>query len=167
MKITARDSQWQKDLYEKVKNLAGKRYTPEINVDLPIGQAFDGLARNQAFYTSIRKLFGELRKSRNDIFPRTTPELLGVELLNFDYCFEELLSLVGQIKEYSTSKIPWEEIKNTVKRLEDYSWKLQDKIYEVQKSPDNEKKEKHSDKMFSSDYPILTPLCYLITPSCC
>lgn len=151
MRITAKDNKWQEDLYEKAKNLAGKRYTPEINVNLPITQTFDGLARNQFFYDRARKLFGELRKSRKDIFPRTNPELLGIELINFDYCFEELLSLIGNVKEYSTSKIHWEEIKKTAKKLEEYSWNLQDKIYKVQKSPDNEKKEEHSEKIFGSE----------------
>lgn len=151
MKINKRDQKWQSEIYEKAKNIAGKRYTPEININLPISQTFDGLARNENFYIRVRKLFGELRKSKNDISTRTNPELLGIELINFDYCFEELLSLIGQIKEYSTTKIPWEEITSNRKRLENYSWKLQDKIYEVQKSPENEKKDEHSEKIFNSE----------------
>ncbi|EKD96010.1 MAG: hypothetical protein ACD_24C00220G0001, partial [uncultured bacterium] len=151
MMIASKDHQWQSAIYEKAKDLAGKRYTPELNVDLPISQTFDGLARNIGFYNRIRKLYGELRKSRRDIFPSNNAELLGIELTNFDYCFEEFLSQVSQIKEYTTAKIPWQEIKNTVKKLDEYSWKLQDKIYEVQKSPANEKKNEHSEKIFNSE----------------
>lgn len=151
MRITSRDREWQQSIYKQVKNLAGRRYTPEINVDLPIVQTFDGLARNKEFYARVRKLFGELRKGQRDIFPRDNCELLGLELTNFDYCLEELLGLLVQIKEYSTVKIPWEEIAAIKKRLEEYSWKLQDKIHEVQTSSDNEKKDKHSEKIFNSE----------------
>ncbi len=151
MRITDRDREWQQSIYEKVQNLAGKRYTPEINVDLPIIETFDGLARNKNFYARVRKFFGELRKGKHDIFPRSNAELLGLELINFDYCLEKLLGLVAQIKEYSTASIPWDEIAATKKALEEYSWKLQDKIREVQASPDNEKKDPQSEKIFNSE----------------
>jgi hypothetical protein len=78
MRITNKDYKRQQCIYEKAKNLAGRRYTPELNVDLPIVQTFDGLARNEKFYARVRKLFGELRKGQHDIFPRENCELLGV-----------------------------------------------------------------------------------------
>jgi hypothetical protein len=151
MRITDKDHEWQQSVYEKAKDLAGRRYTPELNVDLPIIQTFDGLARNEEFYARVRKLFGELRKGHRDIFPRNNCELLGLELINFDYCAEELLGLIAQIKEYSTVKIPWEEIAVLKKKLEEHGWKLQDKIHEVQASSDNEKKDQRSEKIFSSE----------------
>lgn len=158
MKTNQKDLQWQLGIYKKARNLAGKRYTPELNIDLPIDQTFDGLARNKYFYTRIRKLFGELRKSKNDIFPRNNAELLGIELINFDYCFEKLLSLISQINEYSNSKLPWEEIKILSKKLDKYAWDLQDKMRQVQKSSDNEKKDQYSDKIFSSESYYITRL---------
>lgn len=42
----------------------GGRYTPELNVELPIGAAFDGLARTPAFEHDIRTALAALRKAR-------------------------------------------------------------------------------------------------------
>jgi hypothetical protein len=152
MRITQNDRKWQEKLYTKAKNLAGKRYTPDINVELPISQTFDGLARNDNFYTRVRQLFGEFRKNRTGIFPKNNLELLGEVITPFDYCFEELLSQLNEIKEYSTYNLPWKDIRTSVEKLEDYSWKLQDKIYEVRQRHAGEKKSEHSEIFNSEEY---------------
>jgi hypothetical protein len=41
---------------------AGPRYTPEINVDLPVAQLFDGLGRSPAFYNRLVQLRAEIVK---------------------------------------------------------------------------------------------------------
>ena len=49
------------DWYEKhlaqIKRKAGARYNPELNVDLPISDIFDGISRTENFYTAIRKKY--------------------------------------------------------------------------------------------------------------
>src|SRR3989344_752131 len=122
---------WQKKVFLRVVKLAGKRYTP-------------------AFYTKIRELYGEIRKQYNSFYPSNKPELLGLELTNFDYCFIELLDLLTPIKEYSNIKIPWVEISKCIEKLDDIRWKLESKISNVQNSQENEKKESHESKIFSS-----------------
>lgn len=39
---------------------AGPRYTPELNVDLPIARTFEGLGRTQSFFTEMKVLRGKL-----------------------------------------------------------------------------------------------------------
>jgi hypothetical protein len=46
----------------RAKENAGARYTPELNVDLPIARVFDGLYRTKAFFQGIGKLQNEVRK---------------------------------------------------------------------------------------------------------
>lgn len=150
MKINKKDLQWQEKIYLKVKNLAGKRYTPELNIELPIIETFDGLSKNENFYIRIRKLYGNLRKNKDDIFPYNNADLLGIELINFDYCYEELLSYLSEIKEYSSKKIDWIEIKKITNKLDDLSWNLLSKVQKIQEGPDNEKKSQHESKIFSS-----------------
>jgi hypothetical protein len=48
-------------LAEAVAN-AGPRYTPELNVDLPVAHLFEGLARNAEFFTQMKVLRGNLVK---------------------------------------------------------------------------------------------------------
>jgi hypothetical protein len=45
---------------DSIKQKAGARYTPELNVDLPISEIFDGISRTDNYYTVIRTKYGEL-----------------------------------------------------------------------------------------------------------
>lgn len=47
---------------EAISN-AGTRYTPELNVELPVAQLFDGLGRTQAFFDRIKVIRGEIKRS--------------------------------------------------------------------------------------------------------
>lgn len=44
----------------QIKQKAGARYTPELNVNLPISEIFDGISRIDKFYKTIRENYGEL-----------------------------------------------------------------------------------------------------------
>jgi len=43
-----------------IKQKAGARYTPKLNVELPISEIFDGISRTDKFYATIRERYGEL-----------------------------------------------------------------------------------------------------------
>lgn len=51
---------WYQSHLEQVVANAGPRYSPELHVDLPIAQLFDGLGRTRAFDTRLRKLLSEV-----------------------------------------------------------------------------------------------------------
>lgn len=40
---------WQEKHLKKIKNQAGPRYSPELNVELPIAEIFDGISRPKLF----------------------------------------------------------------------------------------------------------------------
>ncbi len=48
------DSKWCANHIKQVRAKAGPRYTPQLNVNLPIAQIFDGISRTEAFYTAGR-----------------------------------------------------------------------------------------------------------------
>jgi ribosome-associated translation inhibitor RaiA len=56
------DKKWQKVHLKKIKERAGNRYTPELNIDLPIADIFDGISRTESFYTAIRGHYGRLNR---------------------------------------------------------------------------------------------------------
>ena len=58
---------WFRERYEEARAAAGARYTPELNVDLPIARVFDGLGRTEAFFRSFQKLRGVLRKEARSL----------------------------------------------------------------------------------------------------
>lgn len=53
---------WFADQLNRTKENAGARYTPELNVDLPVGRVFDGLYRTKEFFREIGGLQKEIRK---------------------------------------------------------------------------------------------------------
>lgn len=52
---------FQSRLEESIKNV-GPRYTPEVNVELPIAKIFDGLGRTQDFFRRLRTIQHQIQK---------------------------------------------------------------------------------------------------------
>ena len=57
------DQEWFESHISEVVANAGPKYTPELNVELPITQLFNGLGRTMVFYERIKKLYGEIRRA--------------------------------------------------------------------------------------------------------
>lgn len=104
------DKEWQERHFCKIKGKAGKRYTPEIHVDLPITKVFDSITRNKKFYASIRKRCGELNRELSSILPPKESENIQRKYDSFKAETTQLLSLLKKIKEYDTNQIPWDKI---------------------------------------------------------
>lgn len=56
--------EWFKATVDLAIEVAGPRYTPELNVELPIASVFDGLGRTQEFQTRLRVALREVRDKR-------------------------------------------------------------------------------------------------------
>ena len=54
------NNKWFEKHFKKIRHLAGMRYTPKLNVNLPISEIFDGISRTEKFYATIRENYGEL-----------------------------------------------------------------------------------------------------------
>jgi len=115
---------WQLSHLEKIKNLAGTRYTPKLNVELPISEIFDGISRTENFYHSIRQHFGkfsrEFKRVSSEYDKKRTQKL-------YDKLEDEvkcLLNLLNNIKDFNTSHIPWKNIKTHAQRANTHSFDL-------------------------------------------
>ena len=53
---------WYQNALEKALANAGARYTPELHINLPINQVFDGLGRTPDFFSRLGGLTGEVKK---------------------------------------------------------------------------------------------------------
>ncbi|HMN14000.1 MAG TPA: hypothetical protein PKD55_16920 [Bellilinea sp.] len=65
------DQKWFEDRLNQAVDTAGPRYTPPLNVELPIAKTFDGLGRTSAYfedifalYRQLKELFGHYRNKR-------------------------------------------------------------------------------------------------------
>ena len=121
---------WYKKHLVQIKQKAGARYTPELNVNLPISEIFDGISRTEKFYATIRENYGELLRQ----FRYVTSKYEKYELQkNYNQIKKEidvLFKFIENIKIYNTNKIPWGEINKETKTLLDNLRKFASKLRE-------------------------------------
>ncbi len=126
--MTMLGNDWYKKHLTQIKQKAGARYTPELNINLPISEIFDGISRTENFYISIREKYGELLRE----FRYVTSKYEDVELQKaYDEIKKEadsLFKLIEKIKEYNTVQIPWDKMQNKTKALKDQLWKFADQL---------------------------------------
>ena len=70
---------WQINKWNKVRQSAGPRYTPEVDIKLPISSIFDGLGRTDTFFKEIRELRKDLNKERKGL--KVKPDSFKKEIL--------------------------------------------------------------------------------------
>jgi len=151
------DRQWQKLHLKKIKERAGNRYTPELNVNLPIAEIFDGISRTENFYTSIRKHYGKLDREFSRVSKKYENDDIQKLYKNLKGEISRLSKILGMLKEYNTKKIPWDKINKLAKRASDTSWKLSNKLREEkyraekQKTQEAQGDQRSASEKFGSD----------------
>lgn len=119
------------DLHLKqIKNKAGVRYTPELNINLPISEIFDGISRNNKFYTDIRSKFGELLREFRSIGSVYESKELQRKYLLIKTRINSFFKLVESVKDYNSTRIPWEKISKQSNTIEKLLWEFADKLRE-------------------------------------
>jgi hypothetical protein len=112
----------------KVKNQAGKRYTPKLHVELPISEIFDGISRTPNFYLSIRKKHGELGRGLNNLKQKYQKKALQKINQSLKSEVKDILYETKKVKEFNTVKIPWKRILLKVQKSQRLVWKLTGKL---------------------------------------
>jgi hypothetical protein len=147
------NSKWLNAHLKNIKHKAGTRYTPELNVELPIAEIFDGLARTPAFYTPIRSHYGNLIRAHSSIKLKKPDKDLDKHLKKLNAEFAKLKEHLSQIKNYNNSDICWKQICDKAKKSEDNLWELirqVEYIREAQKNNSSDENKKGSDSSRSS-----------------
>ena len=121
---------WYKKHLVQIKKKAGARYTPELNVNLPISEIFDGISRTEKFYTTIRINYGELLRQFRHISTKYVKNELQKNYDQIKKEIDALFKLIENIKVYNTNKIPWGEINKETETLLDNLRKFASKLRE-------------------------------------
>ncbi len=155
------DKRWQNAHLKKIKERAGNRYTPELNVDLPIAEIFDGISRTENFYTSIRKHYGKLNREFSRIskkYENNDAQNLYKNLKDEIY---QLSKILEKLKEYNTKKIPWDKFNKLANKANEISWKLSDKLREEKDKAKEQKTEKQQSGQLSASERFGSDIHYL------
>ncbi|RJR51410.1 MAG: hypothetical protein C4576_03660 [Desulfobacteraceae bacterium] len=133
------DKSWQMAHLSKIRKRAGNRYTPELNVDLPIGEVFDGLCRTRNFYNLVRSNYGKLNREFGHVSStyedRETQKIYQNLLKEISSLSEDL----SKLKDYSTNDIPWGRIEVASQRATEILWDLSRKLREENAKAEKQK----------------------------
>ncbi len=108
--------EWIKIHLNDIKNKAGARYIPKLHIELPIAEVFDGISRTPKFYQNILSHYGELVREYREITVIYEIDNLKNISAEFKREINAILTLIGNIKEYNTEQIPWNEIKKVARK---------------------------------------------------
>ena len=82
--------QWFKDrIIESTAN-AGPRYSPELNVELPISRLFDGLGRTPAFINRLSVLAGTIRRTASRASSKNAQDVAANEYISLRVIIDQM-----------------------------------------------------------------------------
>jgi hypothetical protein len=122
------EKRWQVAHLKEVKNRAGNRYSPKLNVSLPIAEIFDGISRTENFYIEVRRHYGTLNRE----FRRVSSKYENKEVQKLYKILEleisNLSNILKDIKEYNTRVIPWKKINHLSEKANTTCSKFSEKL---------------------------------------
>jgi len=130
--------QWFENRIEEAVANVGPRYTPEINVELPISRLFDGLGRAPGFYTRIINLYGKIKTTYSKVQSRRASEVAKDEFESLKEFINQVLSIIDSVENTEAAHIDWDRIDKLAQKSISLSWDCIQKLEDVAK----EKKEK-------------------------
>ena len=128
---------WYKKHLIQIKQKAGARYAPELNVNLPISEIFDAISRSEKFYTTIRINYGELLRQFRHISTKYVKGELQKSYNQIKKEIDSLFKLIENIKVYNTNKIPWDKINKEARTLLDNLREFASKLREEKEQVKN------------------------------
>jgi len=106
-------NQWFKNHIEEAVANVGPRYSPELNVELPISRLFDGIGRTFHFYKRLRVLYGNVIQGYKKASTRITLEIADNKIDSL-YDTIKLLSFVRDIDKLEVELIDIELISKSI-----------------------------------------------------
>lgn len=141
------NSRWFTERIEECIVDAGARYTPELDVSLPIAQVFDGLGRTEAFYKRLKGFVQQLRKNLpttarvNEQFPALNEALIGLREQVKNLCDE-----LNAIDEHSIAPIDWQNVERLIQQSQQSRQRCAEIIDETRKMRDEIQTEESFDQ---------------------
>jgi len=114
--------QWFENSVEEAVANAGPRYSPELNVELPVARFFDGLGRTSQFYTRVKVLYGKTKRAYAKARSRKAEEPAKEEFNSLQETLSPLLSILESIDGSEVDPINWDRIAEFASKSRDIAW---------------------------------------------
>ena len=152
------DKTWFEARFEEARKAAGPRYTPEINVELPIAADFEAFGRTVRFFDKLkahaRGIRDKLRSFRYTGSENTVeaPDALS-SISQITSLTEQILSELSGINMQPVGELPFQKISSQVTTANTVTEKLDKLLYEYEREYDT-KQANQKDGKRQSTYSI-------------
>lgn len=104
--------QWFEDRIQTVKANAGPRYSPELNVELPISKVFDGLGRSLDFVPqNLKTVCRQLSTAWKNADRPVCRESVEPSFFTLQKSVQEIIALIDKIPETGVLPLPFSQLK--------------------------------------------------------
>lgn len=124
------DSNWRQEHIKKIKAYAGNRYTPTLNVELPISEIFEWITRSRKYFNEIRIHYGKLKREFEGISSGYDNEQLQSLYDALQGKVFLLIETLNSIKEYGVNEFPWDEISKCLNEINPIFWEFMQRLRE-------------------------------------
>ncbi len=132
-------------IWKEVKVAAGPRYTSDINVELPIKELFEGIARTDRIFESIEELKKELDKSFKSLgYKKTsdyTDKSIQFNLTKIQELGKKFIGSVNLLSKNRTKNFDLKGITKEATKLSKYFSPINKVIWDLERKEDEEQRE--------------------------
>ena len=103
---------WQRKSVKAAVDAAGPRYTPQVNVDLPVSLAFDGLGRTEAFQDRLAEHVAEVAGATQRFSPSRESALtneLAAEVVSAAATVKNLVAVLEETPIAGAAPLDWDQ----------------------------------------------------------
>jgi hypothetical protein len=113
---------WFEESVEEAIANAGQKYSPQINVQLPISEVFDGLGRMQAFYARWRDLYDKIKRTCSRAMPRNAEGSTQGKLIRLEENITKLTDYLSDLDSSRTEPLKLDAISVLAANSRDLAW---------------------------------------------
>ena len=101
---------WFRQRLNEVIAAVGPRYTPELNVELPISEVFEGLSRSPAFFERFQEAYGEIGKAWSKGFLHEIENHAPEQMKSLYQQLDQVLKTAKRYDHSGMDSIDWSEM---------------------------------------------------------
>lgn len=131
--------QWFESRIEEAIANVGPRYTPELNVELPIARLFDGLGRTLEFYNRIKTSYGKIKRTYSWAYSRRAEEIAKRQYGSLREFTNQLLATLKNIENSEMVPINFDSIAELASKSKEVAREC---ISSLENAAEEEKKKK-------------------------
>jgi hypothetical protein len=112
---------------------AGPRYTPELNVDLPIAKIFDGLGRTKAFFDRLQELRGKIKRAHSKSVSVDAEAVAQAKYAALNDNVAQLLQILSEVDAQNIEPLNFDLIAELASQLRNRAWETSEALEEAKR----------------------------------